>query len=115
MGSTLLMKESNMRFYAVECYLLIIQDSVMLQDLVCSPLKKGTHVLKCINQLYRKDMKIRATQPLVKKLDYIFQRHKTVGTQNLFEDFDITDISVNVHTCTHDRNIAFYKYMRTGT
>lgn len=41
MGSILLMKELTMHFYAVECYLLIIQDSVMQQDLVFSPLKKG--------------------------------------------------------------------------
>lgn len=57
-----LVKERTVRFYAVECNLLIIQVSEMLQDLKFFPLKKkDPFFFKYINQLYMKNMKIRAT------------------------------------------------------
>lgn len=42
--------------------------------------------------------------------DPVSQRHETIGTRKIYEDFDNRDISVNVHT--HDRNMSINKYVR---
>lgn len=47
---------------------------------------------------------------VTKAEDPVSQRHETIGTRKIYEDFDNRDISVNVHT--HDRNMAINKCVR---